>query len=149
VVLICKARITLDENNLLASTPPQLSHSSQEAEIFVLQCENEVEERAAATDVKTQTIVADSMAKLDFECMEKLNCHPNAIGKMARLSRRKANGCPPAPTSLETLDIPDHFCVNHQGHSMLIWDSRWHPIRRCSISFGSEDNLAFLGRTPH
>ena len=53
----------------------------------------------------TKEIVADSLGTLDFEGMANLNCQINALSKMSRLSRQKANRNPPVPTSLKNLAI--------------------------------------------
>jgi hypothetical protein len=48
----CKARITLDENNNLASTPPTHSHGSQVAEIQVHKVKQGLKRKAAECGVK-------------------------------------------------------------------------------------------------
>ena len=51
---------------------------------------------------------------LDFEGMANLNCQIDALSKMSRLSRQKANRNPPVPTSLEKP------LTNNQGENILL-----------------------------
>ena len=87
----------------------------------------------------TKEIVADSLGTLDFEGMANLNCQINALSKMSRLSRQKANRYPPVPTSLENLAIPPSYMTNNQGENMLLWDSSYTEERRRTLMFGSID----------
>ena len=83
------------------------------------QVKNAIKEAAATTDRPTKDIVATSLGTLDFEGMNRLNCQTNALQKMSRLTRQKANRHPPAPTSLETLAIPPHYSTNAQDENMF------------------------------
>ena len=67
----------------------------------------------------TKEIVADSLGALDFEGNANLNCQINALSKMSRLSRQKANRNPPVPTSLENIAIPPPYITNNQGENRI------------------------------
>ena len=97
----------------------------------------------------TKEIVADSLGTLDFEGMANLNCQIDALSKMSRLSRQKANRNPPAPTSLENLAIPPSYMTNNQGENMLLWDSSYTEERRRTLMFGSIDNINLLSQCDH
>ena len=114
----CSARITLTDG-VLTSSLPDHSHPSQEAAIAVLGVKNTIKKRSAETDMPTKEIVADSLGALDFEGNANLNCQINALSKMSRLSRQKANRNPPVPTSLENIAIPPPYITNNQGENRI------------------------------
>ena len=120
----CSTRITLTDG-FLSSPLPEHSHSSQEAAIAVLQVKNNIKKRSAETDMLTKEIVADSLGALDFEGVANLNCQINALSKISRLSRQKADRNPPAFTSLENIAIPPSYITNNQGENMQLWDSNY------------------------
>ena len=77
----------------------------------------------------TKEIVADSLGTLDFEGVANLNCQINALSKMSRLSRQKANRNPPAPTSLENLAIPPSYMTNNQGCYFHFKQALWRKLQ--------------------
>jgi hypothetical protein len=83
----CKVRITLDEKNNLASTPPTHSHESQVAEIQVHKVKKNLKRKALESDLLTKNLVGEAVGGLDYESRAKLNYGLNAMHKMARLSR--------------------------------------------------------------
>ena len=138
----CSARITLTDG-VLSSPLPDHSHPSQEAAIAVLGMKNHIKKRSAETDMPTKEIVADSLGTLDFEGMANLDCQINALSKMSRLSRQKANRNPPVPTSLENLAIPPSYMTNNQGENMLLWDSSYTEERRRTLMFENINKFTF------
>ena len=91
----------------------------------------------------TKHLIATTAAGLNFETRSKLNCQINSLGKMARLSRQKANRHPVNPTSLEHLVIPPAYLKTHSGENLLLWDSEYSTNLRRSFLFGTENNMEY------
>ena len=64
---------------------------------------------------------------MDFECQM------NALSKMSRLSRQKANRNSPAPASMENIAIPPSYINNNQYATSRVWPSA--TIRGCYLHF--------------
>jgi len=135
----CSARLTLDGDT--PTNTPVHTHGEQQAEILVHKAKVSLKKKAATSDQSTKFLVASTTAGLDFETSSKMNCTPNALGKMARLARQKANRHPINPSSLEHLVIPPSYLKTHNGEDLLLWDSTYSATTRRSFLFGTEDNL--------
>ena len=134
----CRATLTLDRAHpaTLQSTTTannrRISLSSGES--FV----EEEKKKAATSDNGSKFLVAYSVAGLNFQCRGKMNCTPNALGKMFRLVRHKSNHHPVNPTSLEHLIIPPSY-LNTDIDSGSSYSSL--SSTRRSFLFGTGDTI--------
>ena len=106
----CPARVTLHGSSPCCP-PPLHNHEAQPSHIAVHLAKKNLKRKAADTDLPSKHLAAACQAELDFEAKSLLGCQENALVKMARLSRQKANHHPVNPASLETLVIPPSFVL--------------------------------------
>ena len=106
----CPARVNLHGSSPCCP-PPLHNHEAQPSHIAVHLAKKNLKRKAADTDLPSKQLAAACQAELDFEAKSLLGCQENALVKMARLSRQKANHHPVNPTSLETLVIPPSFVL--------------------------------------
>ena len=88
----CKARIILQNKQLISPIPSHPTHDVQYAETQVRLVKQILKRKAAETDIPIKELVAESLEGMDFETRAKLNCQLKSLEKMARSSRAAYKG---------------------------------------------------------
>ena len=145
----CKARITVENRQLISPVPDHPTHDVQHSETQVHMAKQTLKRKAAQTDLPTKHLVAETVHGMGFETRAKLNCQLRSLSKMARLSRRDAHSHPSNPRTLEQLILPPDYIRAHSGEPLLLWDSGYTTERRRSFLFGTPQNTNTLIDSDH
>lgn len=145
----CRARITIENRELVSPLPEHQYHDTQHCETAVHIAKQGLKQQAASTDLPTRLLVANSLSNLHSGEVAKLNCELKSLSKMSRDARRGANRQPSSPPSLEDLEFPIDYITSHRKEYMLLWDSEYTPELRRSFLFGTSTNMETLAKADH